>query len=71
MWEDLHDGVKLFGYPIWGCIDNILQKSVKNKDLLNRCFHNSGNIDGQLQGRVVLRLFQPHDRLPPHPHFFG
>lgn len=55
--EALHDGVKLFGYPIWGCIDNILQKSVKNKDLLDRRFHNSGNIDGQLQGRIVLRLF--------------
>ena len=30
-----------------------------------------GEIDGQLEGRVVLRLFQPHDGFPAHAHKLG
>ena len=44
---------------------------LKNKNLLDRCFYCAGDIHGQLQGRVVLRLFQPHNGFAPHAHGAG
>ena len=44
--------------------------SVKNKDFFNRRLHCPGNINGQLQRRIILGFFQPHDSFPAYAYLF-
>ena len=43
-------------------------RSVKNKDVLDGGADGPGDVHRQLEGGVVLGLFQPHDGLPPDAH---
>ena len=47
-------------------MQNRTSRFIKDKDVLDRCFYHAGDIDRQLQGRIVFSCFQPHDGFPTY-----